>query len=316
VKLDPTTIRLFPTFPRDFALPKRKTCYSSQDLEKLITINNGIFDIYAMVYDHKHTIDKLYYDIDGKIKDVTKIAYKFLKFLLTEKDYSIITDVTGKKGFHFYIEIEPFFPTNLEKTKRELRLKSLTLIHECFGKIPTEFDLKVIGDINRITRVPNTSRPPLNINNCTYISHDDILKNDPLIVVKNIKRINHIIFPVGKLPKFDNLPIIEEIMSLVPQQTELIEGCLIETNNSTTILKNVLRPAVFRHITVSNPTENARIAATVDLLQYFSIDEIVGFYRNLGWIDWNEQKTREKIEYIKHYKPYSNSTLRMYGITD
>jgi len=86
----------------------------------------------------------------------------------------------------------------------------------------------------------------------------------------------------------------------------------VYTDNET--LRLVLRPCLYRLITVEEPRHHVRVASTVDLLRAdFTPNQILEIYRSLKWKDWNEEITRYQIE---HCKPivYSKRKLKQLGI--
>jgi hypothetical protein len=158
-----------PTFPREFGTPKRFIVYNKNDYLNAIGSYNTKRSLYISIYSFRSNlelktskekysepiIDCVYIDLDAGTKDNPKpfLAYKdlvkLLKFLLK---IGIVPRVyfSGSKGFAVYLDFEPLdlrFPkdTILEFVKRleiTVGIKSI--------------DYSVVGDVARISRIPNT----------------------------------------------------------------------------------------------------------------------------------------------------------------
>jgi len=80
------------------------------------------------------------------------------------------------------------------------------------------------------------------------------------------------------------------------------------------LLKRLLRPCLYRLMTVEEPRHKVRVAATADLLRAdLSRNEIVELYRTLNWRDWDENWTRYQIEHTKKFC-FSKKKLKELGI--
>ncbi len=277
-------------------------------------VNDGFKPVFVGVYAKDLIIDKLYIDIDGGIAKSLPITQKFVNYL-KEKGYTIIIVCTGIKGFHIYIEIKPFRVKLVKKTvifiKNQLKLRTLSLIYDCFGIVDTNFfDTHVMGDIDRLTRVPETLRPDNdNKTYCAfmpYASFEDLHISDIYTLIKNPVRFN---YPTLKEKKLTDIPVVEKIKFHIIERPPITQSMENLDNN---ILKNIIRPCLFRHLNVPEPLHTVRVAATVDLLRFYSIEEIISLYSKLNWVDWDEDLTRRYIDGIKNknFNSYSCSKLR------
>jgi len=79
-------------------------------------------------------------------------------------------------------------------------------------------------------------------------------------------------------------------------------------------LSNILRPCLYRAVNIPNPLHISRVASTVDLLQFFSPEQIAGFYEQLQWLDWSKPTTLYQIRTLSKYKTYSCGYLRLRGL--
>ncbi|MHA1869050.1 MAG: hypothetical protein ACTSXD_13485 [Candidatus Heimdallarchaeaceae archaeon] len=148
---------MFLKFPREIATPKRQVVWSLKEFIRTINRLNTKKNLYTSLYAYscegnnidydKPIIDKIFFDLDGKSakNDIYKLLEK------TEKYKKIIIFSGG--GFHLYILTKDriFRSPNIAKS-------SLLYYQENFTKnLDLEsLDTHVLGDIRRITRIPNT----------------------------------------------------------------------------------------------------------------------------------------------------------------
>ena len=347
--MDSLTRQLFPNFPREIAFPWRKPCPRLSDFKREVIHNNGISDIYTSVYGSNFLINKIYYDIDYiphpqvdgryELEDTKKIY----EYCTVEKGYQVIPIVTGKKGYHLYIPVKP--KLYKEKSKLYLLTAHYSIIREVFGDFKEEMlilpsgksvrvlrnkdriigpDPAICGDIRRIARVPNTLRPPENINYCTYLPPDEFLDMSHEDIIVHMKdthtyptKINYRTAPslTDFEYKFDKPP---EFSSWTPIES----SDSVRVGNPNQYLKDFLRPCLYRHMTTIHPSDDVRYASTVDLAAYTDLtpSEIISIYSSLGWEDFDEMTTKKKVIGIcndtrkgKH-KPWTCAKLVKMGI--
>ena len=339
--MDSTTYKLFGKFPREIATPKRRLAFNRKDFEKFIETNSGITDCYTSVYPLNLEIDKQFYDFDGVfngIEDSLPFAQKFYRYLY-EYDYSPIPVASGKKGFHIYNRLEPSFYDN---PKELLTNAGYYLLRAVFGRVWTESvtvrgkvtpvlrneeglifcDPRIIGDVRRITRIPNTLRPPENRNWCTYLSPDKFLDMNVEDVARHCKSTHVYDYKEKKLPLLTDFEISEREKIVIPKEyshikdENNIDKLDIRPENPLPILKGVLRPALYRGLTKSEPAHDVRIACAIDLLEIFTPSTVLHIYSKLKWKDFSYGLSDYYIRDIidKHYKNYGNKRLEELGI--
>ena len=310
--IDLTTLRLFPDFPRELGNPRRKLYSSADKLEEFIYENDGKTDVFIAIYNTKNFVDKIFFDIDSQnLKAALKVAQIFFTYLKSE-DYTIIPICTASKGFHLYIIIEPFrYDLTEVEMKKQLRLVQLELIYECFGEIPVEFDRHVMGNLRQLARIPNTLRHPDNVKRCVYLPYINFDKLTIKQVIKLTRKKQSYDYPINKMPKLFDFEIQEEVKKIrLSHEIDLIEGQSGFERVRSDFLKNIIRPCLYRHLTLSpEPLHITRVAATIDLLRFFNTDEIIEMYRQLNWVDWDEDITRDQINSCKGLDPYFCPTL-------
>ncbi len=139
---------------KDFATPTRINRISfDEELLNLVNLYNGRTNVYMSLYWYsvestdeynneirQAHIDKIFFDIDGDLESARKLA----KYLL-EKDFKFRMFHSGN-GYHFYV-----FSTG-EGNASNLRIAQLAILQEAGASA----DMHVIGDVQRVSRVPNT----------------------------------------------------------------------------------------------------------------------------------------------------------------
>tara|TARA_Y100000034_G_scaffold136342_1_gene212300 strand:- start:2784 stop:3761 length:978 start_codon:yes stop_codon:yes gene_type:complete len=161
-------------FPREIANPYRVKVYNKEELFSYANKWNRHYDCYYSLYDNKnYYIDKAVYDIDSNTS--FEVIKKFHKFFVKEDIKHLI--VFSGNGFHFY-----FFTTkykNLKKPKEALRnvhLYFIKVLNLTYGSNGDDVESKLIGDIKRIIRIPNTYNKKANLY-CIPLSSKDLEKN-------------------------------------------------------------------------------------------------------------------------------------------
>ena len=249
-------------------------------------------------------IDKLFFDFDGDCLDDFIVFYE----TLTDHDYPVIPIITGKKGFHIYIVLKRkiyHFP----EVKTLLQEAALYLLKLIYDKIPITVDTSVIGDTRRLTRLPETLRED-GKNYCSYLpSYFNELS--PSEIYEYIKKlVKPRVKLKGKLRTLYDFPIILDKLVVEEKGSDLSPPSG-GNKNGHTILKNILRPCLYRHLTEYNePLHKARVAATTDLLQFYDEYTILQWYSQLGWKDFDTEYTIYQIRKCKLYHPYSCKKLR------
>jgi len=348
MKLDPVTELLFAPFDREVASPQRRRVRSQAQFERFIDNNNGLADCYATLLPAPYTrTSYIYFDFD----DVKGIEYsvddarKFYVWLL-EEDFTVIPVISGKKGFHFYIEVNGGHGRLQQDTKMLMHNAGYFMIETVFGPVREIMvrgidgkdrrtlrneerliapDPTVIGDARRITRIPNTLRPPSNLTWCTYLPVDWHTQMDLIDLIEHMKSPHVYEYPTRRVPMIEDFPKPGKEYEST-REWEPIEGLTpIVPLSSNEYLKRISRPCLYRHVMSGSPAHHVRAALTVDLLVFLTPDEIFNIFAGLGWSDWNPEVTRTQIESLAKYEErdgkrvlktrnYGCKKLRSYGI--
>jgi len=342
--IDELTRQLFGDYPRQVANPDRWTIYDERGLTDFLMQNEGQKDCFISVYPQSGHIDKIFLDFDGHeglcgyeqaFEDAKKV-YKNLK----DRGFCVVPLASGRKGTHLHILLRRHRYETPGEAKMELYNATLQILVDTFGEIEqgTEYDRynkpstvyyavedkhriigadpRVIGDIQRICRIPNTRRPPnngwSNWSWCTWLPEhfEEMSWTDAILWCKEPHWYNTRVTPkkyIHQLPKYSGRITVNPMAN-----PAIFEHTLpIKTN---TYLESQLRPCLYRSLMVSNPLHHARVAATIDLLQFHKPQIIAELYRQLNWVDFDANTTVKQIYLCDKYKPYNCLTLKQHGL--
>lgn len=328
--LDSTTSILFSPFEREVANPIRRRIHTSREFENFISQNNGVHDCFTSVYSHDLTIDKLFFDFDGSyaIEEAKRVS----EFVTGKLNSPIIAIVSGKKGIHLYILTKPVkiddprplirnaqlyilietFGEEIQKILgKEISKSSKEEISKAFNEAIHAADRRIIGDVRRICRIPNTLRPPENRAWCTFLPPDWTNMSE-LDIQRHIKQTHTYKYDLGgQLLDIENLPKIEINFS---SDDSAENGHVNIPGKENDFLKSVLRPCLYTNITTKNPQHAVRTATTIELLEFLKPQQVFDIYAKLDWVDWDPELTRYHIGECKALSHYSCDRLRVLGI--
>lgn len=327
--IDNTTSLLFPTFPRKVGNPARGECKSKWEFENFIISNNGIRDCFVCLYDYKH-VDKIWFDFDYKSDPsvALKETQQLVKWCM-DNNLFVIPVATGKKGYHVYIfttriKIIPEDENRESPTKTLLRNVGLSIIDKVFGHNEKNIlkavsvDYPWIGDFRRLTRIPNTLRPPKNNTYCTYLPLSFIAW-EQLDVEKYMKDTHYLTYDTNKdvidLEHYELQPyeVLAPHKEAKSKQYSSSSSSIETPLNANKYLKEMLRPCIYYEIIGPDPPHEIRLAAAAELLQFFNPDEVVGWFRQLGWVDWIEKTANHQVRSCVGLKPFSCRRLKRYA---
>lgn len=296
--IDPLTQQLFGQYPREVANPSRAVIHDEVGLETFLIYNEGVHDCYTSVYPLSGEIDKIFFDFDGygrALEDAKKVY-----LYLVERGHVVVPVASGKKGIHLYILL---VPKEYENPKEKLTSSAYSILIDVFGEDEynkTTADPHIIGDLRRITRIPNTRRPPYNNSWCTYLP-PEFVKAKWLNIINWTKMPHHmdrVAYPTKTLDDFSTpnikieAPQMEYPTSPIPTNTNFI-------------LEGTLRPCLYRAIMQPSPRHMVRVASTIDLLMFWSPNDIGRIYASLSWVDFDHSTTITQIKSCEGLKPYS-----------
>jgi hypothetical protein len=183
-------------------------------------------------------------------------------------------------------------------------------------------DTKIIGDIRRLTRVPNTKRvfETGGINYCTYLPIRFFEKSEER-VLQYQKAQQPPTTPEGSLKSIDEiaLPIKTEFRNAIIVNLET-EGELVGYEYDSPLLElveQIMNPGIFRALLSPEPPNMVRVAAVCEMKHYgMRKNEILQALKDFGWSDWDESVAEDKVDQIFRigYKKFSKSYLIREGL--
>jgi len=326
VRLDRTTLTLFGEMPREVG-QQRSYIDTTDKLTKYVMKNSGTSDCFVSTTTLDGLITEIFTDIDsplgieGAIEDFKKL-YKWL----IDHAYNAIAVATGKKGFHIHVRLKPKRYIDAQEARRKLKNATMWMLAQAFGydektKIVNTrvVDPKMIGDIRRICRIPNTLRPPENNSWCVYLPQylEDLDVTDITRLMKAPQEWDGDLWEDSRLPALEDFHTAPEGLRVICDNGRDEIEDIPDTGfalRGNIMLKNLLRPCLYRRMIRDNPPHEVRVAATADLLQFFSPSDILNMYKTLNWIDFDADYTAYQIASIKGLTPYSCTRLRQLGI--
>jgi hypothetical protein len=272
-----------------------------EELLRYVSLHSGVEDVYVCLYDTSLTIDKIFFDIDSSSLDNAFDAVKRLLRRLEELDLPYIPVFSGKKGFHIYIPVKPWKPSNIETAKAVLRD-----VQESLAGDIREADKHVFGDVRRKVRFPNT------LNNSNYAT--------PLPSHFTSWSLSQVI-DWSKKPRdvdYDAKPIDLEVLTDVDvhyydHNSHQLASTYTAPVSAVSVLR-LLRPCVAEALlSDKEPPHMLRVEMVSELMWLgFTEEQVVGFIKTLGWSDFDEKVTRYQVHNIfsRMYKPLTCSKLR------
>jgi len=309
---------LFSFFPREVAISDntfflRREVYSIESFRRHIkTSLYKLANCYTSVYNTTMNVwvDKLCFDFDAKederLKDVFEVVKEFVVELLKKWKIEFIWCFSGRRGFHIHILLKPTFlnPPLARFVVREVQ-------RDLAGGFDF-VDSHLIGNIRGLIRVPNT----FNYRGgffCASLPEEaidwrvgDIFKyarRQQRVKVLGEKRKSILDFVGGEMKEY-----VERKEDFPEFHIELDEDVIPPLS----VLKDFLRPCIFKHIQDENPEHYIRFAFVAELLYAgFTAKEIETIIRGFGWRDYDEEITRYQVEHIARgkYKPPSCAKL-------
>ena len=309
---------LFSFFPREVAISDttsflRREVYSIEGFRRYVkTSLYRLANCYASIYNTTMNVwvDKLCFDFDAKkderLKDVFEVVREFVAELLRKWKIEFVWCFSGRRGFHIHILLKPITlkPPLARFVVREVQ-------KDLVGGFDF-VDSHLIGNIRGLIRVPNTFNHRGGFF-CTSLPEEaidwrigDIFKyarRQQRVKVLGEKRRSILDFISGEVKR-----CVERREDFPEFHVELDEDVIPPLS----VLKDFLRPCIFKHIQDENPEHYIRFAFVAELLYAgFTIKEIEAIIRSFGWRDYDEEITRYQVEHIARgkYKPPSCAKL-------
>lgn len=183
-------------------------------------------------------------------------------------------------------------------------------------------DTKIVGDIRRLTRVPNTKRvfPSGGVNYCTYLPVRFFEMSEER-VLQYQKELHRPTTPEGSLKSIEEFakPTEIEFRNAIIVNLET-EGEMIGYEYDSPLLElveQILNPGIFRALLSPEPPNMIRVAAVCEM-RHFGMrkEEIVQALLEFDWSDKDEAVIEDKVDQIfrRDYKRFSKSYLIREGL--
>jgi len=337
MNIDNTTLQLFSPFKRNVGNPYQFPIETQKDFEDFLIRNNGLNDCSASVYADDGVIDKIWFDFDGEgAIEEAKLLYDYLKFL----ECKVIPVISGKKGIHLHLLVNSTLSVNEHDARVQLMDACQSIIANGLGikdwQQKTTLDWSKVGAIKTTCRIPNTMRPPENTTWCSFLPENwsSLSNNEIWDYAKSPHTFDYggniysLAFFVDSTKlssssskfssRFNKNHVMSNAKVIRPSSSQDDAFVSYTTPDSIDDLKvflePLMRPCLHNHLFTDNPNNAVRVASTIDFLDIgLSPDHILNIFSRLGWTNYNEGITKEKVTYISDR--YFNNDINSYSCT-
>jgi len=301
---------LYLRFPIEVGITRKK-CSDMNELEKYTMTEIG--DCFASVYNKNKGdafIDKVFFDLDNE--SIPKVYIELIKLKNNLSTYGTTVHIyTGKKGFHCYLLLAPeYYP-------KEQAQEMLREVYSYFSQGIEFLDPRVTSDVNRLSRIPNTTREngiccllPQELPAMWFKLSGTVGRfNYPKYLINRKMTLGELYFMIrGKSYKYEGeVPGIKINLEL---QEEDIDTAKI-------VMKRILRPCVFRSIAHPEAGHEARTAAAIELNRAgLEASTATDLLASFDWSDFDYRMTLYHIKKLERerLKPYSCKKMKNFCI--
>ena len=226
-------------------------------------------------------IDRIYLDLDHHTNPELAVmdAIKLIEGLHSKYDIETTQYFSGKKGIAFYIDFEPvqIAPENKKDTIKEFQHTLIHVFNLRFEERGGTVDPNIIGDINRVSRLPNTKHQLSGLY-CIPVTLEDLKEG-----------IDHI-RDLARKPRTDLSPTnhINEVMTgylLELEQKVIKDREKARLNEGLDRLQRRYQPHQFGGKSKEENIANKLIAA-LETTGDLSHNQRVGLVRLLDGLEW------------------------------
>lgn len=351
--MDGTAALLFGGFPRRVGTPKQHWVFNEAQFDVFAETVDGARNAYATVcrmdLAEGPVADKVFFDLDGDKSALPDDAPADARIGMMRDDPDLADAVLGDVcedaealarasmddgipvvgvfsgfGIHVY---QLYQPTTEPKTP----------MATCGAKYIEELELQtadwtVVGDIQRIARVPNMERATYNTDQFDTVldGRPTGLYTIPLSPAKLVGCTPQSLLEASRSPEpgLDSfaderpqMPVWEEYREhSADGDTDGAAGAQRPVDQRTMpldeagvrrMLEDLLQmPCMVERITQPNPEHEVRINCAVLLFNVgLNPQQVESLYAKLGWVDWNRNITRSHLDYI-YRNGYSDMTCK------
>jgi hypothetical protein len=333
---------LFDKFPRYVGNPLQSIVNSFNEFKYYIDINNGFNECFTSLFsfdiNKKPIIDKAFFDLDyGTLEETLKAGQKKFEYCTETLNQPTVPTWSGVRGSHIYPLFKPKVYDEaailLKKYSYHVILETETYkIDKDDGKYIPYADPRVIGDVRRLCRIPNTRRinsSRISIGKwCIPLDPERYLDMDIKEVMDLIKKPNYNIRynfdePTSTLDEYNDVDIDMDNFKSVYNfnKHDYEEGELSSRSVHVYWLKKLIkRPCIYKLLVTSNPPDFVRLAAVIQLkVQGISKKRVLLYFSALNWFDWDEMISDYHISSIyakENIKPVSRKKMEEYGLCE
>lgn len=338
---------LFNSWPRLVGYPEQYPVFDEGTFDAFLEAQEGNANCYSRISWLSNTgewlLNRIFLDLDGNVplNGVTDVELvqklrsdssfrqevlgdvvedvRTVARVCREVSFPLIGVYTGK-GVHLHVMTE-----QRVSPERELRTNQLWLEDEC--SLQT-FDRQVLGDIKRLSRVPNCRRYDERVSTSTDLYAIPLSRNE----LENITADELVSWSTnprqieepGESPpplfvRDDYLPDAEKECVHDVEPVEIGEDGIDElTEKMEMWLEDVLQlPCLYERITTRNPAHPIRFNCAIMMFNVgMKPEDVVEIYSRLGWDDFDESITRRFAQqiYERGYADMSCATLQSKGL--
>lgn len=344
--MDPVQRLLFGEFPRFVGNPSQFPVFDESSFDVFLNKNEGENDCYSRISWMSRTrdwlCDRIFLDLDGNVSRNGLTDTEIVSLLQTDRSFrqSVLGDVvddvraiaelgfeeslpmvgvyTGK-GVHIHLLCEP-----RKWPKRELESNQLWVDDVC-GL--STFDRNVLGDVKRLSRVPNCRRYDEKLGDATSLYTVPLSRREMRnITAKELIEWSESPRTVedpgeSRLPLFvrDDYVVSDDAEDVSVEAVEMGKRTIDSLDEKLELwLENVLQlPCMYKRITTRNPAHPVRFNCAVMMFNVgMTVDDIVEVYSRLGWADFDANVTRRFAQQIKErgYADMSCAAIQAEGL--
>lgn len=351
--MDEVTKLLYGKFPRRVGNPVQWPVHSESELDAVIEECEGERNLYATISHFDLTegggvvSDKISIDLDSPMKEAAfpRTERDDEKIMLMREDWGLADEVLGEvckdaqkiaeraeqeeiplvgvfSGFGIHLHL-------LYQEQVQARQHLATTVRKYLDELDLgTLDIQLIGDVQRILRIPNVRRVYVDadrgesITDDTHtmacnlytipLTRDEVKQITPEDLMVSSKDLRQIPLPDQERPEMQVYDEYLEERATVRGEVEVeIDVENYERQGILNMLKELLQmPCMYERIVQPNPHHMVRFNSAILLFNAgFTRQEIEEMFMSLGWVDADRSKTRKFLKQI-HKRGYSDMSCQ------